>query len=301
MINLNDMRIFAKVAELEGISAAARALNLPKSKVSRRMTILEEDLGARLMERTTRAVTLTEIGSLFYQHCQRVTEESENALHTLSEMRDKPRGLLRVSVSITAGQYLIAPHMAEFLELYPDIQMELDLSNRRVDLIGEGFDLVLRVGALPDSSLVSKKVGNVRAVMVASPEYLANQGTPGLPEDLQGHILLSMSNNSVSPNRDWVLENSKGDLANVPVEPGTAINDFTALRMLSEDGGGIAMMPEYVAHAGFEAGTLQRVLPEWSSPTISYYVLYPSRLGLTKKARAWIEFYERKMMGNGLE
>lgn len=294
MIDLNDMRLFAKVAETGGISAAARALNIPKSRVSRRIAALEDTLGSGLLERTTRVVQLTEAGELFFQHCRRMVEEAENAVESVNQLVEAPRGLLRVSVSFGVGQYLIAPHLGEFLQRFPDVDVQLDMNNRRVDLIAEGFDLVIRVGQLEDSSLMSRKMGHARAHLCASPEYLNRASEPKTPTQLAGHKLLVMSNsNNVSR---WVLENTAGEQTSIEVSPRTSINDFTALRNLVEDDGGIAVMPEYIIRDAIEAKRLVRVLPDWRSPLISYYVLYPSRKGLTKKSAAFIDFYAERLM-----
>ncbi|WP_085902177.1 LysR family transcriptional regulator [Kiloniella majae] len=296
MINLNDMVLFAKVAELEGISAAARVLNIPKSRVSRRIATLENDLGVRLIERTTRAVQLTEMGAIFFHHCRRIVEESESAVETIHNMRETPRGNLRVSVSFAIGQYLVAPYLGEFSKLYPDIKISLDLNNRHVDLITEGYDLVVRVGEQKDSSLMSKLIGQARAKLCASPAYLEEHGHPTSLEQLPDHKILMMSDSNAL--KQWVLENQSGKLCTVDVVPNDNINDFTALRSMIEDGCGISIIPEYVIQNSIDTGKLVNVLPDWQSKVISYYVLYPSRKGLTKKARAWIDFFEEKFKAN---
>ncbi len=293
MLNLNDMLLFAKVAELKGISAAARALNMPKSKVSRHMVELETALGTGLLERTTRSVELTEAGEIFFQHCKRVVEEKDGAIASVNQLLETPRGHLRVSVSTSIGQYLIAPHLGEFARKYPDIELQLDLNNRRVDLISEGYDLVIRVGQLQDSSLMSKRIGTARAHLYAAPEYIAKYGTPKKPDQLREYTLLAMSNsNNIA---QWTLENTAGDIKAVEAQPKHTINDFSALRDMAEGGAGIAIAPEYVIRSGIEKGRLVRVLPDWRSTMVGYYVLYPSRKGLTKKSQAWIDFFTGKL------
>lgn len=293
MIDLNDMRLFAKVAELNGISPAARALNIPKSRVSRRIAALEVALEARLLERTTRAIQLTEMGDIFFQHCKRIVEESENAVASMNQMIEAPRGLLRISVSVSVGQYLIAPFLGEFLKLYPDIEVQLDLNNRRVDLITEGYDLVVRVGDLEDSSLMSRKIFNARGHLCASPDYINTHGQPSIPAHLRHHKKLVMS--SSNSTTLWVLENTAGELQSVNIEPRGSINDFTMLRALIEGDAGIALIPEYMIRASLAEKRLVRILPDWRSPLISYYILYPSRRGLTKKSNAFIEFFTQKL------
>ena len=292
-MNLNDMVLFAKVAECKGISPAAKLLNIPKSRVSRRIAALEEALGTRLLERTTRATELTEMGTIFLPHCTRVAEEAESALESINRMQETPRGTLKVSASVGTGQYLIAPYMGEFMAQYPDVNVQLDLTNRRVDLITEGYDLVVRVGELEDSSLMSKKLGNARAIMCASPGYLKQQGYPKSLKGLESHkkIVMSSSTNT----SEWVLESTSGELQAVDIKPAASVNDFTSLRSVAEQDGGIALMPEYVVKEALDEGRLRRVLPDWRSKLISYYILYPSRKGLTKKAEAWIDFFTQRI------
>ena len=181
-MDLNNLEIFAKVAELSGISAAARSLKMPKSRVSRRMNALEAELGVRLLERTTRAVHLTEAGKLLAQHCHRIVEERNSALATIDSMNEAPRGTLHISASLAVGQQLIAPLVSEFLARFPEIRMTLDLSNRRVDVIAEGFDAVIRIGELEDSTLVSRKLCTSRSVIIASQNYVKKRGMPKKPQ-----------------------------------------------------------------------------------------------------------------------
>ena len=176
--DLNDMVIFAKVAEVQGISPAARALRMPKSKVSRRMAALEEELGVRLLERSTRAVHLTEVGEIYFQHCRRIVEEASSARESVSRMLEAPRGQLRINASVAIGQHLLTPFIGEFMNLYPEIELDVRLDNRRVDLIAEGYDVVVRLGKLEDSALVSKQLGADHSILVASADYLKRTGTP---------------------------------------------------------------------------------------------------------------------------
>ena len=293
MVDLNDMVIFAKVAEHQGISPAARALSMPKSKVSRRMAVLEEVLGTRLLERSTRSVRVTAAGQLYLQHCQRVVEEVESAEESVQSLVETPKGHLRIGTSVAIGQYLIAPYLAEFMRAYPDIEVSLDLNNRRLDLIAEGYDLVVRVGELADSSLISKRFGMARASLYASPEYLARYGSPELPEQFSDHRVVIMS--GASRNYQWRLEDPEGQLKVVNVKPALNVNDFSSLRTVVAAGAGIGHFPYYVVQDLVAAGQLQAVLPDWCSPAITYYVLYPSTRGLTRKAKVWIEFFASRL------
>ncbi|SDE21379.1 MULTISPECIES: LysR family transcriptional regulator [Kordiimonas] len=288
-MNLNDMLLFAKVAEVGGISAAATALGLPKSSVSRRIAALEDALGAALLERTTRVVKLTEFGRIFLQHCIRISEEAESAQAAAHEIMSTPRGVLRVSASTAIGQYLVAPHIGDFMASYPEIDVQLVLNNRRVDLIAEGYDLAIRVGRLEDSSLISRRLGGARAIICAAPSYIEKRGQPKRPEDLSSHTTLAMSDsNNVTK---WLLENTAGDGRAVDLAPRHCVNDFTVLRTMAEGGSGIIIAPEYVVRQAIAANKLRQVLPDWRSTLIDYYLIYPSRRGLTRKAEAWIDFF----------
>ncbi len=293
MIDLNDMVIFAKVAETGGISAAAKVLKVPKSKVSRRLAMLETALGVRLLERSTRSFNVTESGLLYLQHCQRIVEEANRAQDSIQQLVDMPRGNLRISASIGVGQYLIAPHLSEFMQLYPEIDLEVELNNRRVDPISEGFDLVIRVGQLNDSNLISKCLGTSQAALYASPDYLEQQGVPENLADLSAHKTIVMTD--ANPNQQWVLEDKEGQQSVVDIRSKLSINDFSCLRTVVKSGGGIGLFPHYFVADLLKAGQLQQVLSGWRSSEISYYVLYPSRRGLTRKAKVWIDFFAHKL------
>lgn len=292
MVDLNDMVIFAKVAETGGITAAAKLLKVPKSKVSRRLAQLEATLEVQLLERSTRSMSLTESGQLYLQHCQRIVEEANSAQESIHQLMDTPRGHLRIGASVAIGQYLLAPYLAEFAALYPEIEMEIELNNRRVDLINEGYDLVVRVGQLNDSNLISKRFGSAQACLYASTSYLKQWGEPVELKDLTQHKTIIMSDANSS--QQWVLENDAGVQSSVAVNSPLSINDFSCLRTVVENGAGIAHFPKYLVEDLVQQGKLKQVLTDWRSPKISYYVLYPSRRGLTRKARAWIEFFEAK-------
>ena len=295
MQNANDMLIFAKVAELGGISAAARALQIPKSKVSRRMAMLEAELDARLLERSTRAVHLTEAGRIYYQHCRQIVEAMESAENSVHQLTDTPRGQLRISASVTTGQQMIAPYLNEFTDRYPLIEIDLELSNRRVDLISEGFDLAIRIGELEDSNLISKRLGSGRAGLFAAKQYLEQNGRPGNLEALRQHRTLVMSHSEHLLN--WHLINNKGQSNNLDIHPNIRINDLDALITAVAGGCGISCLPTYLVQHHPRGKELEQILPGWHAPEVNFYALYPSLRGLTHKARLWIDFFSDKLSG----
>jgi LysR family transcriptional regulator AphB len=293
MMDLNDMVVFAKVAELKGISPAARALGVPKSKVSRRMASLETALGVRLLERTTRAVHLTELGQIYYQHCKRVSEEAQSAVESVNRLLDVPRGHLRISTSVAIGQYFIGPHLSDFIRAYPEIEVDISLTNRRVDIIAEGYDLAIRVGELQDSTLVSKRLATRCAKLYAAPDYLDEMASLRRLEDLHKHRTLTMSERDTAD--QWLLQHRDGHQQSVALAPVLRLNDMAMLLKVAETGGGVALLPSYLAQQSVDAGILREVLPSWQSPDFNFYALYPSHQGLTRKVRAWIDFFADKL------
>ena len=298
MTDLNDMAIFAKVAELQGISPAARALRMPKSKVSRHMAALEEELGVRLLERSTRAVHLTEVGEIYFQHCKRIVEEAASAQESVTQMLEAPRGHLKINASVAIGQHLLTPFLGEFMALYPEIELEVQLENRRVDLIREGYDLVVRVGNLEDSALVSKPLGEDHLILVASANYLKKMGIPRRLSDLKNHRCLVMAD---APNFDqWTLVGPDEQKESVAVGKYATLNDLTMIRQVAIDGGGIALLPRYLCSDDLiGSGALVQVLQDWRSPTFRFYALYPSHRGVTLKLRAWLDFFGNKLNQEG--
>ncbi len=287
MMDLNGMIIFARVVDEGGFSAAGRYLGLPKSNVSRRVAKLEDRLGVRLLERTTRRVHTTEIGDVYYRHCKRIQEEADHAEVSVNLLSDSPRGLLRIGASVTTGRHLISPLIAEFLKLCPDVRVDLVLSNRRIDIIEEGFDLVIRIGTLEDSNLIGKHLGVSQRRLYASPAYLSERGAPTTPEALADHDCLAM--------RDaqglirWALRRgATGET--VTISPRVEINDFPSLRQITLDGGGVGSLPSYLCTTLEQEGALVRVLPGWSLPPVDFHALYPSHRGTTPKVRAFLDF-----------
>lgn len=293
MLNLNDMLIFSQVANTGGISSAAEQLEMPKSRVSRRMAALETELGIRLLERNTRSVRLTEAGGIFLQHCQRVAEEASSAIESINHLTETPRGHLRVSASVTIGQHLLARHIPEFTDRYPQVDVELQLNNRRVDLIAEGFDVAIRVGALDDSTLVSRLLGHGHAQLYASPIYLEKHGSPVRVSSLKNHALLCRTP-SDKHNKITLIGpgNRQADTEFTSV---VKTNDLTTLRQIACNGGGIALLPGYLADACTSENTLIEVLPNWHTESFNVYALYPSHRSITLKVRVWIDFLRSKL------
>lgn len=286
MHDLNDMAIFARVVQQGGFSAAASALGLPKSNVSRRVARLEDALGARLLERTTRRLHLTEIGTIYLAHCRRIVEEAEEAELSVDRLLEAPRGLLRLTTSVTTGQHLLAPLLAGFMRAHPEVTVDLALTNRVVDVIEEGLDVAIRVGALADSSLIARALGESGYRFCASADYLHERGAPNDPADLAGHDCLIMRADSL-PAR-WQLI-GPGGARTATIEPRAVVDDFTTLRRIVLDGAGIALLPDYLWH-GQDDARLIPILPGWSLPPVRIHAVYPSHRGATPKVRAFLDY-----------
>lgn len=283
LIDLDGMAVFAYIVDTGGVTAAARALKLPKSNVSRRLANLESRLGVRLLERTTRTIHLTEIGEIYYRHCRRIVEEVEHAELSIANSVEIPRGTLRVSTSVVVGQQLIAPILSRFIPVYPDVRVSLQISNRRIDLIEEGYDLAIRVGQLEDSSLISRSLFQADMGIYGASDYLKSHPTIKVPVDLTQHDCLVMSHEE--SRQIWNLTGPAGT-EHVEIYPKAMVNDFAVLQRLVLDGLGVALLPNYVARRS----RLLRVLPEWSYPPVELHAIYPSRRGAMPKTRAFLDW-----------
>ena len=284
----NDLLIFARVAETGSFSRAAERIGLPKSTVSRRITLLEERLGERLMLRTTRRQTLTEFGLQLLEHARQVAAEVD-AVKALSEYRQaRPSGRLRVSMPSDFATFLLPDMLAAFVTLHPEVSLELDLSPRRVDLLGENFDLAIRMGELPDDALLAaRKLADFDAGLYAAPSYLADHGDPQTPADLARHRALRLLGRHGEP-INWRLQHDDEAWEGLPPGSATA-NSPELLIRLAIAGAGIASAPTLFAQPSVRSGLLRRVLPTWTPPSHTAWAVFPGRRLMPAKTRAFIE------------
>jgi DNA-binding transcriptional LysR family regulator len=292
----NDLLIFARVAEAGSFSRAAERIGLPKSTVSRRIAFLEEQLGERLMLRTTRRLTLTEFGLQLLEHARQVAAEVD-AVKALSEHRQaRPSGRLRVSMPNDFATQLLTDMLAAFIALHPAVSLELDLSPRRVDLLGENFDLAVRLGDLPDDTLLAaKRIAVFPGGLYASPSYLSERGDPASPDELPSHDSLRLlgRNGEAVP---WTL--MAGDRTWEGAPPARAVaNAPDLLSSLARAGAGIAAVPDYFAAPSVRRGELRRVLPEWCMPSHTAWAVFPGRRLMPAKTRAFIDMLEAALAG----
>jgi DNA-binding transcriptional LysR family regulator len=287
-VELRSVVIFVQVVRSGSFAGAARALDMQRSGVSRKVAELEEHLGARLLQRTTRTLHLTDEGRIFYDHCVRALAELEEAEQALAGMHGTPRGLLRVTAPLSFG--FLGPIVGDFLGENPDVQIELLCTDRVVDLVEEGFDVAIRVGRLPDTSLIARRLGTLPRYVVASPRYLKGRARPRKPEDLTGHGCLTFGSNRAT----WKLV-SQGREVEVKVEGQLAVNDYGFLREAAVAGAGIAMLPDLDCIEAIREGKLERLLPEWTSEETPIHVLYPSTRHLSARVKAFVEYMQERM------
>lgn len=295
-IDPNDLLIFAHVAELGSFSRAAEKMGLPKSTVSRRLAALEQRLGERLLLRTTRRQTLTEFGLQLLEHARQVASEVD-AVSDLSERRQAaPSGRLRVSMPSDFANLLLADSLAAFVAMHPGIALELDLSPRRVDLLGEGFDVAVRMGDLPDDGLLAARRLNVfSASLYASTDYLREHGQPATPQELVHHQAVRLLGGNGEPVM-WAL--SQGDVRWEGVPPGrVTANAPELLIRLARAGAGIAAVPDYFALPDVRQGTLHRVLPGWHLPSHIASAVFPGRKLMPAKTRVFIDMLQTALGG----
>ena len=279
---LNDMALFVEVIKANSFRGAAEAVGMPNSTVSRRIAELERRIGLRLLNRTTRRIELTEGGRLYYERCRRIVDEARLAHEELSELVENPSGLIRLSMPIDFGVVYLAPLLAEFAERYPQIQFDLDLTPKRLDLIRDPVDLVIRIGALPDSQLIARPLGTLQRSLFASPSYLARHGVPSSPAELLQHQCLRMLD------APWVLQDAKQKLS-LAVQGRYLLNNIGMLRRLTLLGQGIAMLVDEMIDEDLTQGRLQRVLPNWKAETLPVYAITETRL-VPAKVRVLIDF-----------
>ncbi|OUS30261.1 hypothetical protein A9Q99_07255 [Gammaproteobacteria bacterium 45_16_T64] len=283
MFDLNEMAVFAKVVDTGSFTKAADKLGLPKSTVSRKISQLEERLGVRLLNRTTRALKPTETGKAYYHHCAKMVEEADEANSLVTNMQAEPSGMLRVSAPLAFGEPFLQDMLEEFLSLHPQISIELILDNRNVDLVEEEYDAAFRVGPLADSSFVARSLGAAQLVICASPEYLEKNPVPRTPQDLHDHSIVR------HPSAAWELQGPDG-IEVLELKSRLALNDMSLVKSVLKRGMGIGMLPCALAHEELQNGELLPLLLDFPFTEKMMYLVYPSRKQPPSKLVSFIEF-----------
>ncbi|MBM7117411.1 LysR family transcriptional regulator [Archangium primigenium] len=284
-MDLNELLVFAKVVQAGSFTSAAKALRMPKSTVSRKVSELEERVGAQLLRRTTRQLRLTDVGQAYYEHCARIVAEAEAAEQAVTRMQAAPHGLLRVTAPLTFG--VLGPLVGAFLQKHPEVQLEMVCTDRTVNLVEEGFDVAVRAGRLADSSLLARKLGTIEHIVVAAPEYLQAHGQPRTPKELEKHDGLVFGTTCES--QIWTLR-SGGRTVEVPIRARMAVNEPDMLRGLALAGAGIALLPHVHNRADLAARRLVHLLPDWCSAESPVHAVYPSTRHHSPKVMAFVDF-----------
>lgn len=289
MRDLNDLYYFTQVVEHGGFSAAGRALGLPKSKLSRRVAQLEDGLGVRLLQRSSRRFALTEFGQAYYRHCRAMVIEAEAAEEAVQHSQAEPQGLIRLSCPVALAQSKVGPIIAHFLADHPRVRIHLEATNRRVDVIEEGFDLAIRVRMPPleDSGLIIKVLERHQGYLVGAPELLERLGRPQSPDQLS--VLPSLGMTRAGDRHSWQLVDEAGETIEVPHQPRLVTDDMVTLRHAARTGIGIVQLPSLMVAEDLRTGILEKILTAWTPPRGLIHAVYPSRRGLVPAVRLFLD------------
>lgn len=295
MQDLNDLYYFSAVVDHGGFAAAERALGIPKSRLSRRISQLETDLGVRLLQRSTRRFAVTDVGQSVHRHALSMLAEAQAAREVVDRLSAEPRGIVRVGVPVGIAQQSMPKLLPEFLAKYPQVRIQMHVSNRRVDVINEGFDVAIRVRSKldDDGSLVMRSFGQIQELLVASPEYLDRAGRPSDPDELNSHTTMSMGEDEVR--QRWELQAADGEMRRIDLKPRVSGFDFPMLMALAKQGLGITMLPETLCADAVRNGELEVVLPAWRLPMGIAHAVFASRRGLLPAVRVFIDFLAEKL------
>ncbi|AKU95701.1 Transcriptional regulator, LysR family [Labilithrix luteola] len=289
-LDLNEILVFARVVQAGSFIAASAQLGMPKSTVSRKVSDLETRLNARLLQRTTRKLSLTDVGRTYYDYCARIVGEVEDAERAVSSLQDKPRGPLRV----TAGPNVsfLTPILSDYLKRHPEVRLELVTTTRAVDLVEERFDLGIRAGTLADSTLVARTLGRVGWFLVATPAYLKKRGRPRSPEELARHdfVFFGAGLEGVGPRLE-----KDGRTVHVALSPRLSATDMDVVHGVAAAGLGIALLPAFQCVEELRDGRLARVLPDWNAPSVQVHVVYPSTRHVSPKVKTFVEHLLARM------
>lgn len=287
MHDLNLMAVYAHVVEGGSFTAAARRLGMSRSAVSKAVAKLEKSLGARLLNRSTRHLSMTEVGAAFAEHCSRILDEAAQAEQAVSSLHGQPRGMLKVAASVAFGTLHVAPALADFLGRYPELNIDMTIADRAIDLAEEGYDVVVRVARDLPPNLVARRLAPVRRKLCATPEYFEKHGIPLVPQDLMRHNCLDYTHSGEQGL--WRFTGPEGEIA-VPVSGRLHINDDEALSQAVLGGLGLALLPTFIIGKDLQAGRLRAALSEYIPVERHVYAIYLPTRHLPAKVRAFIDF-----------
>jgi DNA-binding transcriptional LysR family regulator len=294
MDKLTSIRAFTRVVQHGNFAAAARELRLSRSAVSKYVIDLERELGAQLLVRTTRSASPTENGQAYYERCIAILADLEEADRAVASLQSEPRGLLRVNAPMSFGTLHLGRAVADFMEKYPELQIQLVLSDQQIDPVQEGFDVTLRIADLPSSSLIARKIAPAARVVCAAPSYLARRGLPKHPSELRDHDCLTYG--YLATGNQWKLTGPDGDHW-IQIPWTLCSNNGEVLRDAVVKGRGIALLPTFIVGGDLQEGSLRSVLTDYRAPEISVYAIYPQTRHLSVKVRVFIDFLIERFGG----
>ena len=289
MLDLNDLRVFEKVAALRSFSAAARALELPKSSVSRSVARLETELGTRLLQRTTREVVLSETGMLLRARCVDILANIDEAVDLVGSFASAPHGLLRISAGLGFGVHVLGLVLPHFLQQYPGIEISLRLGDRSMDLVADRIDVAIHMGPLADSQLIATRLGTMERYLCAAPAYLERRGMPCTIDELRDHDRIETPGDGGRP-RSWIFFNETGETVRFEESPRLSTNDTVTIHSVIVNGGGIGVLSGFICALDLREGRLVRLLPEWRMPPLEVSIVFPSSRELSQTVRTFVDF-----------
>jgi DNA-binding transcriptional LysR family regulator len=296
-VQLGSIEMFCKAAELQGFTAAALALGVTAAAVSRSVGRLEERLGAKLFTRTTRHMRLTEEGQAYFEQCRQALAQIENAERAINGSQAEPSGVLRVSMPTTFGHHRVLPRLPQFMERYPKIKVEVDLSNRNIDFVEDGYDLAIRGGTHSDSRLVARQLEDASFGIFAAPQYLARRGTPQTPEQLQAHECIVFVLPSTGRYLPWLFRQNGQDLDLVVEGRVNVQGDVLGCLSYAVGGGGLLQTYHFVAQRHLENGSLVEVMQAFGGRSRPFSIMYPHNRHLSAKVRAFVQFLLETVQG----
>lgn len=282
-----EMTVFVAIVDAGSFVGAADALGMSKAAVSRHIVALESRLGVRLLQRTTRRLSLTEEGQIFYQRAREVLNAMDEAESTVSERALEPGGRIRINVPVSYGIACLAPLWSGFMARYPKVELDISLNDRVVDLIEEGYDMAVRISALPSSSLICRRLATTRMMLCASPDYLRRRGIPTTPAELLHHDTLTYT--LLTNHEEWYFQGPEGQ-ARTRIRPKVLSNNGDTCRMIALQGGGITLQPDFILGADVRGGALTELLPDYKTQELGVYAVFPSRRQLSLKVRHMVDY-----------
>lgn len=288
MDSLDGLKTVIAVVETGSFTSASERLMISKALVSKYVGEVEEKLGVRLFNRTTRRLALTDAGKTYYERALPLVEEYEELLDSVTGEQSTPKGNLKISVPVTFGEMQLSPIISKFLKAYPDIQINIQLTDRRIDMLEEGVDVVIRIGGVDDSNMVARQINTYPLVLCASPDYLEEHGHPKKPSDITNHACIIDSNFRIG--KQWPLVSPDGTVEIIEVTSKIAANSPRAVMEIAKSGGGIALIPGFIVKDTIAEGLLLEVLAGYSTLEFGLFAIFPHRRYLSKKIRCFIDF-----------